>query len=145
SEGDIIYLENLLTYDTIPSLLSKMFLDHDPKVLKDEPNDDDLNNSPFLLSSGSEDTIFDPGISAFLFLVLVASHRSGTFISFNVYPNIFNESPMEICSSTRFNPNITMIWGLPRIMKTPCSWFCPSVTRASILSIWESNILDLVN
>ncbi|GJR82212.1 retrovirus-related pol polyprotein from transposon TNT 1-94 [Tanacetum coccineum] len=38
--------------------------------------------SPFLLSSGSEDTIFDPGISAFHFSSLepVASHRSGTFI-----------------------------------------------------------------
>nr|GEZ77481.1 hypothetical protein [Tanacetum cinerariifolium] len=60
--------------------------------------------SPFLLSSGSEDTIFDPGISASYF-----SHQSETFISFNVYPNIFNESPMGISSSTCFNPNITMI------------------------------------
>nr|GEY12863.1 hypothetical protein [Tanacetum cinerariifolium] len=63
-----------------------------------------LVNSPFLYSSGSEDTIFDPDISAFHF-----SHRSETFISFNVYLNILNESPMDICSSTRFNPNITMI------------------------------------
>nr|GEW62085.1 hypothetical protein [Tanacetum cinerariifolium] len=62
--------------------------------------------SPFLISSGSKDTIFDPGIFAFHF-----SHRSGTFISFNVYPNILNESPMENCSSTHFTPNITMIWG----------------------------------
>nr|GEV22987.1 hypothetical protein [Tanacetum cinerariifolium] len=53
--------------------------------------------SPFLLSSGSEDAIFDPSIFAFHF-----SHRSGTFISFNVYPNILNESVMEICSSTHF-------------------------------------------
>nr|GEU92588.1 hypothetical protein [Tanacetum cinerariifolium] len=60
--------------------------------------------SPFLLLSGSEDTIFDPGIFAFHF-----SHRSRTFISFNVYPNILNESRMEIFSSTCFNPNITMI------------------------------------
>ncbi|GJS59614.1 hypothetical protein Tco_0654398 [Tanacetum coccineum] len=69
--------------------------------------------SPFLLSLESENTIFDPGISVFCFYSLepVASHRSGTFIYFNVYPNILNESPMEICSSTRFNPNITMIWG----------------------------------
>nr|GEU60300.1 UBN2 domain-containing protein [Tanacetum cinerariifolium] len=64
--------------------------------------------SPFLLSSGSEDTIFDPSIFAFHF-----SYRSGTFINFNVYPDILNESPMEIFSSTRFNPNITMIWGSP--------------------------------
>nr|GEU73911.1 hypothetical protein [Tanacetum cinerariifolium] len=158
SKGDIIYLENLLTYDIIHSLLSEMFLDHNPKGLKDEPNDDDLKymfkifnsgihekkfsltyvslpfedrqylfftyviriflpyftypvDSPFLLSSGSVDTIFDPSIFASYFLAPVASHRSGTFISFNVYPNILNETSMEICSSTRFNPNITMIWG----------------------------------
>ncbi|GKB09305.1 hypothetical protein Tco_0837617 [Tanacetum coccineum] len=66
----------------------------------------------FLLSSRSEDTIFDPGISAFHFSSLepVASHRSGTLMCFNVYPNIVNESPIEICSSTCFDPNITMIW-----------------------------------
>nr|GEW38530.1 hypothetical protein [Tanacetum cinerariifolium] len=61
-------------------------------------------DSPFLISE-SEDTIFDPDISTFHF-----SNRSGTFISFNVYPNILNESPIEICSSTHFYPNITMIW-----------------------------------
>nr|GEV22451.1 hypothetical protein [Tanacetum cinerariifolium] len=65
-------------------------------------------DSSFLLSSRSEDTIFDPDIFAF-HLESVASHRSGTFMCFNVYPNILNESPMEICSSIRFDPNITMI------------------------------------
>nr|GEW95355.1 hypothetical protein [Tanacetum cinerariifolium] len=60
--------------------------------------------SPFLISFGSEDTIFDPGISAFHF-----SHRSGTFISFNVNPNILNDSLMENFPSTYFTPNITMI------------------------------------
>ncbi|GJZ90458.1 hypothetical protein Tco_0662385 [Tanacetum coccineum] len=72
-----------------------------------------LVESPFLLSSGSEDTIFDIGISAFYFSSLepVASHQSRTFMRFNVYLTILNESPLEICSSTRFNPNITMIWG----------------------------------
>ncbi|GJS44678.1 hypothetical protein Tco_0594799 [Tanacetum coccineum] len=67
--------------------------------------------SPSLFSSGSEDTIFDPDISAFHFSFLepVASHQSGTFMCFNVYLNILNESPMEIFSSTRFDPNITMI------------------------------------
>ncbi|GJT49224.1 hypothetical protein Tco_0975381 [Tanacetum coccineum] len=53
-------------------------------------------NSPFPLSSGSEDTIFDPGISAFHFSSLE--------------PVAF-ESQMEVCSSTCFIPNITMIWG----------------------------------
>nr|GEU91738.1 hypothetical protein [Tanacetum cinerariifolium] len=69
-----------------------------------------LMDSLFLLSSGSEDTIFDLDISAFHSLAPVASHQSLAFMCFNVYPNILNESPMEICSSTRFNPNITMIW-----------------------------------
>nr|GEV46496.1 hypothetical protein [Tanacetum cinerariifolium] len=68
-------------------------------------------DSPFLITSKSEDTIFDLGIFAFYFLEPVASHQSGTFICFYVYLNILNESPMDICSSTRFNPNITMIWG----------------------------------
>ncbi|GJY03738.1 hypothetical protein Tco_0369678, partial [Tanacetum coccineum] len=69
--------------------------------------------SPFLLSPGSDDTIFDPDISAFYFssLKLAASHRSGTFICVNVYPNILNEISMKICSSTCVVPNFTMIWG----------------------------------
>ncbi|GJY01450.1 hypothetical protein Tco_0359602 [Tanacetum coccineum] len=70
-------------------------------------------DSLLLLSSGSEDTIFDPDISAFHFSFRepVASHRSETFMCFNFYPNILNKSPMEIGSSTCFDPNITMIWG----------------------------------
>ncbi|GJS55232.1 hypothetical protein Tco_0628594 [Tanacetum coccineum] len=114
SEGDVIYLECLLTNDT---LSPEVFLDHDPRSLKDEPDNDDLKsmvkvfdpgihekiisptyvrlpfedrhyfsltfvikifllfltylvNSLLLLSSGSEDTIFDPGISAYSFYSL---------------------------------------------------------------------------
>ncbi|GJU41209.1 hypothetical protein Tco_1194166 [Tanacetum coccineum] len=66
--------------------------------------------SPFLLSSGSEDTIFDPGIPVFS-LEPVVSHWSGTFMCFNVYLNILNESRIEICSSTCFVHNISMIYG----------------------------------
>ncbi|GKE31949.1 hypothetical protein Tco_1451271, partial [Tanacetum coccineum] len=159
-KGDIIYLECLLNINTIPNLPPKVFLDHDPKNLKDEPDNEDLKSmvkvfdpdihektfsptyvrlpfedhhylsltyviriflpyftypvdSSLLLSSESEDTIFEPGISTFHFSSLepVASHRSETFMCFNVYPNMLNESPMDIFSSTRFNPNITMIWG----------------------------------
>ncbi|GKD11867.1 hypothetical protein Tco_1196274 [Tanacetum coccineum] len=57
---------------------------------------------PYLLSSGNEDTIFDPGISIYHSFMLGVSHRSGTFMKFNVYPNHLNESPMEILSSTSF-------------------------------------------
>nr|GEY21314.1 hypothetical protein [Tanacetum cinerariifolium] len=55
---------------------------------------------PYLLSSRNEDTIFDPGISIYHYFMLGVSHRSGTFIKFNVYPNHLNESSMEILSST---------------------------------------------
>ncbi|GKE57910.1 hypothetical protein Tco_1497095 [Tanacetum coccineum] len=160
SEGYTIYLENLLIKNIIPNLPPEVFLDHDQRSLKDEPDYDNLKSMvkvfdpeiheeiisltyvrlPFkdrhyfslafviriflpyltysmdfslLLSSQSEYTIFDPDISVFSFhsLELVVSHRSGTFMCFNVYLNILNESPMEVCSSTCFVPNITMIWG----------------------------------
>nr|GEU94399.1 hypothetical protein [Tanacetum cinerariifolium] len=62
--------------------------------------------SPFLISSGSEDTTFDPGISAFHF-----SHRIGTFISFNDCPNFedsrargFVHPPIELLSLAYRNP-----------------------------------------
>ncbi|GJS07681.1 hypothetical protein Tco_0364477 [Tanacetum coccineum] len=85
SEEDIIYLESLPINDIIPNLPPEVFLDHDPRSLKDEPDNDDLKSMvknlsslsylfcefSFLLSSGSEDTIFDPGISALNSLELV--------------------------------------------------------------------------
>ncbi|GKB10252.1 hypothetical protein Tco_0844175 [Tanacetum coccineum] len=55
---------------------------------------------PYLLSTGNEDTIFDPGISVYHSFMPDVSHRSGTFMKFNVYPNHLNESPMMISSST---------------------------------------------
>ncbi|GJU13755.1 hypothetical protein Tco_1136151 [Tanacetum coccineum] len=57
---------------------------------------------PYLLFSGNEDTIFDPGISIYHSFMPGVSHRNGTFMKFNVYPNHLNESPMEILSSTCF-------------------------------------------
>ncbi|GJW97980.1 hypothetical protein Tco_0179788 [Tanacetum coccineum] len=57
---------------------------------------------PYLLSTGNEDTIFDPDISIYHSFMPDVSHRSGTFMKFNVYPNRLNESPMMILSSTCF-------------------------------------------
>ncbi|GKE52762.1 hypothetical protein Tco_1487918 [Tanacetum coccineum] len=45
----------------------------------------------YLLSCGNEDTIFDPGISVYHSFMPGVSHRSGTFLKFNVYPNHLNE------------------------------------------------------
>ncbi|GJU54104.1 hypothetical protein Tco_1227818 [Tanacetum coccineum] len=57
---------------------------------------------PYLLSTRNEDTIFDPGISIYHSFMLDVSHRSGTFMKFNVYPNCLNEILMMILSSTCF-------------------------------------------
>ncbi|GJZ90104.1 hypothetical protein Tco_0662031, partial [Tanacetum coccineum] len=117
SEGDIIYLESLLIKDTFHNLPPEVFLDHFPKNLKDEPDNEDLKSivkvfdpgiwekffsltyvklpfedhhyvsltyviriflpyftyqvdSSLPLSSGSDDIIFDPGISAYSFYFL---------------------------------------------------------------------------
>ncbi|GKE61786.1 hypothetical protein Tco_1512153 [Tanacetum coccineum] len=44
----------------------------------------------YLLSCGNEDTIFDPGISIYHSFMPDVSHRSETFIKFNVYLNHLN-------------------------------------------------------
>nr|GEW65469.1 hypothetical protein [Tanacetum cinerariifolium] len=56
----------------------------------------------YLLSSGNEDTIFDPGISIYHSFLLGVSPRSRTFMKINVYTNHLSESSMEILSSTCF-------------------------------------------
>ncbi|GKB60816.1 hypothetical protein Tco_0917002, partial [Tanacetum coccineum] len=53
SEGDIIYLECLITNDTTHNLPPEVFLDIDPKSLNDEPDFDNLKSMV---------KIFDPGI-----------------------------------------------------------------------------------
>nr|GEX66416.1 hypothetical protein [Tanacetum cinerariifolium] len=54
---------------------------------------------PYLLSSGNEDTIFYSSISIYHSLFPGVSHRNGTFMKFNVYPNHLK---IEILSSTCF-------------------------------------------
>ncbi|GJT63158.1 hypothetical protein Tco_1006691 [Tanacetum coccineum] len=58
SEGDIIYLKSLLIDDTIPNLHPEVFLEHDPRSLKDEPDNDDLM---------IEDKVFNLGIWEIIF------------------------------------------------------------------------------
>ncbi|GJV61076.1 zinc finger BED domain-containing protein DAYSLEEPER [Tanacetum coccineum] len=72
SEGDIIYLENLLNNDTIPYLPLEVFLDHDPRSLKDGLDNNDLKSMV---------KVFDPGISTYNF--------------YSLEPVAY-ESPMEI-------------------------------------------------
>ncbi|GJY86543.1 hypothetical protein Tco_0500569 [Tanacetum coccineum] len=53
SEGDMICLKSLLIKDTIPNLPPEVFLNHDPRSLMDEPDNDELKNMV---------KVFDPGI-----------------------------------------------------------------------------------
>ncbi|GJR44922.1 hypothetical protein Tco_1313025 [Tanacetum coccineum] len=53
SEGDIIYLKSLLIDDTILNLPPEELLDHNPRSLKDEPDNDNLKSMV---------EVFDPGI-----------------------------------------------------------------------------------
>nr|GFA03197.1 hypothetical protein [Tanacetum cinerariifolium] len=101
SEGDNLFLERLLHDDPIP--LSDT-LDFSNVVRVFLPFFTYPVTSSILLSSGSKDTIFDPDISDYHFSSLEpgVSHRSGTFMKLNVYPNHLNESLMEILSFTCF-------------------------------------------
>ncbi|GKC17979.1 hypothetical protein Tco_1014761 [Tanacetum coccineum] len=91
-------------------------------------------DSSLPLSSGSEDIIFDPGVSAFQFSSLEP---------------VAYKYPMEVFSSTCFVPNITMIWGeIARIMKTlvlVVFSIVHSIFKPSHAFIWESDILDLID
>ncbi|GKB72529.1 hypothetical protein Tco_0933941 [Tanacetum coccineum] len=60
SKGDIIYLESLLINDTILNLPPKVFLDHDPKNLKDEPDNKDLKNMVKVFDPGIHEKTFSP-------------------------------------------------------------------------------------
>nr|GEW63004.1 hypothetical protein [Tanacetum cinerariifolium] len=99
SEGDNLSLERLLHDDPIPL---PDILDFSNVVRVFLPFFTYPVTSSILLSSGSEDTIFDPGISYYHFSSFMpgVSHRSETFMKFIVYPNHLNESPMKILSST---------------------------------------------
>nr|GEY58822.1 hypothetical protein [Tanacetum cinerariifolium] len=56
----------------------------------------------YLLSFGNEDTFFDTGIANYHFPYFLSdvSHWCETFMKFNVYLKLLNESPMEILSSS---------------------------------------------
>ncbi|GKA81299.1 hypothetical protein Tco_0787991 [Tanacetum coccineum] len=60
SEGDIIYLESLLIDDTIPNLSPEVFLDHDPRNFKDEPDKDDLKSIVKVFNLGIWENKFSP-------------------------------------------------------------------------------------
>ncbi|GKD53513.1 hypothetical protein Tco_1286900, partial [Tanacetum coccineum] len=60
SEGDIIYLECLLVDDIIPNIPPEVFLDHDPKNLNDEPDNEDLKSMVKVFDPGIHEKTFSP-------------------------------------------------------------------------------------
>ncbi|GKA42432.1 hypothetical protein Tco_0735092 [Tanacetum coccineum] len=60
SEGVIIYLEGLLIKDTTHNLPPEVFLDHDPKSLKDQPDNDDLKSMVKIFDPGIHEKIISP-------------------------------------------------------------------------------------
>ncbi|GJZ39390.1 reverse transcriptase domain-containing protein [Tanacetum coccineum] len=60
SERDIIYLESLLINDTIPNLPPEVFFDHDPRSLKDEPDNDNLKSMVKVFDPGIHEKIISP-------------------------------------------------------------------------------------
>nr|GEX78816.1 hypothetical protein [Tanacetum cinerariifolium] len=97
SEGDNLFLERLLHNDPIP-LLDTLDFSYDVRVFL--PFFTYPVTSSILLSSGSEDTNFDPGIYRFSSLEPGLSHRCETFKKFNTHRSHLNESPMEMLFST---------------------------------------------
>nr|GEU53284.1 hypothetical protein [Tanacetum cinerariifolium] len=97
SEWDNLFLERLLHDDLIP-LPDTLDFSYDVQVFL--PFFTYPVTSSILLSSGSEDTIFDPGIYRFSSLEPGLSHRCETFKKFNTHRSHLNESPMEMLFST---------------------------------------------
>nr|GFB65508.1 hypothetical protein [Tanacetum cinerariifolium] len=101
SEGDNLFLERLIYDDPIP-LPDTLDFSYDVRfflLFFTYPV-----TSSILLSSGSEDTIFDPDIAINRFYLFKTglSHRCGTFKKFNTHCSHLNESPMEMLFSTCF-------------------------------------------
>nr|GFC15335.1 hypothetical protein [Tanacetum cinerariifolium] len=98
SEGDILF-ERLLHDDPIP-LPDTLDFSYEVRIFL--PFFTYLVTSPVLLSSGSEDKIFDPSITVNHFYSFQPglSHRCGTFKKFNTHRSHLNESPIEMLFST---------------------------------------------
>nr|GEY81118.1 hypothetical protein [Tanacetum cinerariifolium] len=95
SEGDILFLERLLHDDPIPLPDT---LDFSYEVRTFLPFFTYPVTSHVLLSSGSENKIFDPGITIDHFYSFQPglSHRHGAFKKFNTHRSHLNEWPMII-------------------------------------------------
>nr|GEX52601.1 DNA/RNA polymerases superfamily protein [Tanacetum cinerariifolium] len=105
SEGDNPFLERLLHDDHIP-LLDILYFSNVVRVFL--PFFTYPVTSSILLSTGSEDTIFDPDISNYHFSSLEpsVSHWSGTFMKFNLKSTKLDELKISDISIVRDFPKV---------------------------------------
>ncbi|GJR77197.1 hypothetical protein Tco_0089562 [Tanacetum coccineum] len=75
SEGDVLYLESLLSEDTTHNLSSKVFFDHEPQQLRNEPE-----NEPLITFSPKSDPLHHEFTSELITIPLgiVREHESGS-------------------------------------------------------------------
>ncbi|GKB56899.1 hypothetical protein Tco_0913085, partial [Tanacetum coccineum] len=82
SEGDIIYLESLLIKDTTPNLPPDVFLDHDPRSLKDKLDKEDLKSMVNVFDLGIHKKTCSPTYVSLPF-------EDGHYLSFTYVIRIF--------------------------------------------------------
>ncbi|GKB38115.1 hypothetical protein Tco_0883057 [Tanacetum coccineum] len=110
SKGDIIYLESLLIKDTIPNPHPEVFLDRDPRSLKDVPDKDDLKYIVKVFNPGIHEKTFSPTYVKLPFedrRYLYLTYVIRIFLSYFTYPV---ESPFPLSSRSKdiiFDPDIS--------------------------------------
>ncbi|GKA68095.1 hypothetical protein Tco_0768012 [Tanacetum coccineum] len=136
-EGYIIYLESLVIKDTTPNLPREVFLDHDPRSLKDKLDKEDLKRMVIVLDPGIHKKKNSP---TYVSLPFEDRH----YLSFTYVIRIF--LPYFTYPVDSFLPLSS--GRLPRIMKTlvlVVLSIVHSIFNPSHAYIWESDILDLIN
>ncbi|GJT06898.1 reverse transcriptase domain-containing protein [Tanacetum coccineum] len=131
SEGDVFYLESLLSDDTTHNLSPEVFFDHEPQCFKDESELDTLENMVKVFDPGIWEKTFSPScvrLSSkdhhYLFFTIVVqilfTHHVNFLFSFGSEDTIFDpgifafhfssqepvavKCSMEFCFSTCFIP-----------------------------------------
>ncbi|GJR44678.1 reverse transcriptase domain-containing protein [Tanacetum coccineum] len=92
SEGDVLYLESLLSEDTTHNLSPKVFFDHEPQQLRNEPENEPLitfspKSDPLHHEFTDELITIPPGISSENFHTIIESLPTSTTLIEDSDPN----------------------------------------------------------
>ncbi|GJR33418.1 hypothetical protein Tco_1109650 [Tanacetum coccineum] len=148
SEGDIIYLESLLINDTIPNLPPEVFLDHDPKNLKDEHDNEDLKSIVKVFDPGIHEENFSPTYVSLPFEdrhYLSFTYVIQIFLPYFTYPV---DSFLPLSSESEdiiFDPGISAFHFSslkPVAYESPMEVFSSTCFVPNITMIWGENASD---